>query len=206
MAAQPPHPLQPRLGRSRRQARGPSARSYVWWDEAQQQVDRATTCPDFIADRPPVLPAQPETRTGLDDHRRRSIRSSCRRTARAGCSRPAGCMDGPLPTHYEPQESVVQNPLYGQQCNPARHGVAPPRQPVSPRVRRSALPVRAHDLPADRAPHRRRHVRWLPWLAELQPEMFCEVSPELAAERGLDNGGWATHHARARGEIEAACW
>jgi formate dehydrogenase major subunit len=34
--------------------------------------------------------------------------------------------------------------------------------------------------------------RWLPWLAELQPEMFCEVSPELAAEKFLKNGGWAT--------------
>jgi formate dehydrogenase major subunit len=35
-------------------------------------------------------------------------------------------------------------------------------------------------------------TRWLSWLAELQPEMFCEVSPELAEERGLKNGGWAT--------------
>ncbi len=34
--------------------------------------------------------------------------------------------------------------------------------------------------------------RWLPYLAELQPEMFCEVSPELAAEHGLVNDGWAT--------------
>jgi formate dehydrogenase major subunit len=34
--------------------------------------------------------------------------------------------------------------------------------------------------------------RWLPYLSELQPEFFCEVSPELAAERGLTNGGWAT--------------
>jgi formate dehydrogenase major subunit len=34
--------------------------------------------------------------------------------------------------------------------------------------------------------------RWLPYLSELQPEMFCEVSPELAAERGLENYGWAT--------------
>ena len=34
--------------------------------------------------------------------------------------------------------------------------------------------------------------RWSPFLAELQPEMFCEVSPQLAAERGLTNGGWAT--------------
>ncbi len=34
--------------------------------------------------------------------------------------------------------------------------------------------------------------RTLPYLAELQPEFFCEVSPELAAERGLENAGWAT--------------
>jgi formate dehydrogenase major subunit len=34
--------------------------------------------------------------------------------------------------------------------------------------------------------------RALPYLAELQPEFFCEVSPELAAERGLEHGGWAT--------------
>jgi formate dehydrogenase major subunit len=44
--------------------------------------------------------------------------------------------------------------------------------------------------------------RWLSWLSELQPEMFCEVSPELAAERKLTNGGWATIRT-ARGEIEA---
>jgi formate dehydrogenase major subunit len=31
----------------------------------------------------------------------------------------------------------------------------------------------------------------LPHLSELQPEMFCEVSPELAAERGLIHGGRA---------------
>ncbi len=44
--------------------------------------------------------------------------------------------------------------------------------------------------------------RWLPYLSELQPEFFCEVSPELAAERGLDNGGWATI-VSARAAIEA---
>ena len=32
----------------------------------------------------------------------------------------------------------------------------------------------------------------LPHLAELQPELFTEVSPELADEVGLENGGWAT--------------
>jgi formate dehydrogenase major subunit len=44
--------------------------------------------------------------------------------------------------------------------------------------------------------------RWLPYLSELQPEMFCEVSPQLAAERGLSNGGWATV-VSARTAIEA---
>jgi formate dehydrogenase major subunit len=44
--------------------------------------------------------------------------------------------------------------------------------------------------------------RFLPYLSELQPEMFCEVSPELAAERRLVHGGWATITSR-RAAIEA---
>ena len=44
--------------------------------------------------------------------------------------------------------------------------------------------------------------RWLPFLSELQPEFFCEVSPELARERGLEHGGWATI-VSARTAIEA---
>jgi len=44
--------------------------------------------------------------------------------------------------------------------------------------------------------------RWLPYLSELQPEMFCEVSPELARERGLKHLGWATI-ATSRAAIEA---
>src|SRR5438270_5890267 len=43
--------------------------------------------------------------------------------------------------------------------------------------------------------------RSLSWLSELQPEMFCEVSPELAREKGLRNGDWATV-TTARAEIE----
>jgi formate dehydrogenase major subunit len=34
--------------------------------------------------------------------------------------------------------------------------------------------------------------RTIPYLAELQPQMFVEVHPELARERGLTHGGWAT--------------
>jgi formate dehydrogenase major subunit len=44
--------------------------------------------------------------------------------------------------------------------------------------------------------------RNLPWLAELQPEMFCEIAPGLAAERGIEDGEWMTVYTE-RGEIEA---
>src|SRR5436190_15091293 len=44
--------------------------------------------------------------------------------------------------------------------------------------------------------------RTLPYLAELQPAMFCEVSPALARQRGLQHGGWATI-STARTAIEA---
>ena len=44
--------------------------------------------------------------------------------------------------------------------------------------------------------------RTVPYLAELQPEFFCEVSPQLAAQRGLEHGGWATI-VTARQAVEA---
>jgi formate dehydrogenase major subunit len=43
--------------------------------------------------------------------------------------------------------------------------------------------------------------RYLEHLAELQPEMFVEVSPELAAERGLEHNGWC-HVVTARSAVE----
>lgn len=45
-------------------------------------------------------------------------------------------------------------------------------------------------------------TRNLPWLAELQPEMFAELDPMLAADRGIEDGGWMTI-STARAEIEA---
>jgi len=45
-------------------------------------------------------------------------------------------------------------------------------------------------------------TRWLPWLAELQPELFAEMSKELAAEKGIQHGDWVTIWTE-RGEVEA---
>ena len=108
---------------------------------------------------------------------------------------PTGLRDGPLPTHYEPEESPVANPLYGQQSNPARQRLRHSQSPYNP--------VGA-EAGADRYPYvvssyrlTEHHTagamsRNVPHLIELQPEMFCEVSPQLAAERHLEHGGWAT--------------
>ena len=118
---------------------------------------------------------------------------------------PKGMLDGPLPTHYEPQESPVRNPLYAQQSNPARK-VFPRKDNLwSPSAGEPGADVYPYVFTTYRLTEH--HTaggmsRWLPYLSELQPEFFCEVSPELAAERGLENGGWATI-VSARTAIEA---
>jgi formate dehydrogenase major subunit len=44
--------------------------------------------------------------------------------------------------------------------------------------------------------------RWIPWLAELQPTFFAEISPTLAATVGVNNGDWIVI-STPRNEIEA---
>jgi len=41
--------------------------------------------------------------------------------------------------------------------------------------------------------------RWLPWLAELQPELFIELGKDLAKEKGIriSIGSWCRAHAAA---------
>src|SRR5262249_23020437 len=44
--------------------------------------------------------------------------------------------------------------------------------------------------------------RWLPWLAELQPELFCELSPEHARELQINKTDWVVI-STPRGSIRA---
>jgi len=104
---------------------------------------------------------------------------------------PVGVADGPMPTHYEPAESPLHNPLYGQQNNPARrkvehidNAINPSWSEVFPYVFTTYRLTEHHTAGG--------MSRTLPYLTELQPEPFCEVSPRLAAERGLEHGEWAT--------------
>jgi formate dehydrogenase major subunit len=119
---------------------------------------------------------------------------------------PAGVMDGPLPTHYEPQDSPFANPLYGQQRNPVRH-IMPPREHNRYHPTGSAPGSDVYPYPVTTYRLTEHHTaggmsRWVPYLSELQPEFFCEISPELARERGIAHLGWVTI-VTARNAIEA---
>ena len=163
-------------------------KKYVWWD-AEEGRWTGEDVPDFIVDRPPDhVPEEgakgPDAIGGKDPFIMQT-------DGKGWLFAPTGLADGPMPTHYEPPESPVHNPLYGQQSNPARRSVDADTNPINP----SYSDVFPYVFTSYRLTEH--HTaggmsRTLPYLAELQPEMFCEVSPRLAAERGLTNGGWAT--------------
>jgi formate dehydrogenase major subunit len=116
-------------------------------------------------------------------------------------------VDGPLPAHYEPQESPFRNLLYGQQRNPVRQVTVFKHpgnrlQPSGGEPGSQVFPYVATTYQLTEHHTAGGMSRWLPYLAELQPEFFCEVSPELAAERGLEHLGWATI-VTARSAVEA---
>jgi formate dehydrogenase major subunit len=171
---------------------------YVWWD-ADEQKWTGHDIPDFIPDRPPhyVPPVDakgPDAIGGSDPFIMQS-------DGKGWLFAPAGLADGPLPAHYEPAESPVRNALYGQQSNPVREQYRRSDNPLNP----SGSAVFPYVFTSYRLTEH--HTaggmsRTLPYLSELQPEMFCEVSPALAYERGLTNGGWATI-VTARTAIEA---
>jgi len=101
---------------------------------------------------------------------------------------PSGVKDGPLPTHYEPVESPVGNALYKQRSNPMAQLDQVPMNPVMPMddeypIVLTTYRLTEHYLSGPMS-------RFDSWLNELQPAMFVEMSPELAAERGVAHGDW----------------
>jgi formate dehydrogenase major subunit len=177
-------------------------KALVWWDEDAGKWTGHDT-PDFEAVKPPgYRPSAdatgPAALAGDDPFIMQA-------DGRGWLYAPAGVAEGPLPTHYEPQDSPVRNPLHEQQRNPARQvyehednryhpGPGEPGADVFPFVA-TTYRLTEHFTAGGMS-------RWTPYLSELQPEFFCEVSPELAAERGLQHAGWATV-VSARGVVEA---
>ncbi len=177
-------------------------KKHVWWD-AENGTWTGLDVPDFVADRAPD--ARPGPEAGGPDALAGDDPFVMQADGKGWLYVPRGLVDGPLPTHYEPQESPVANPLYPQQASPARLVYPHPDNLSAPSAGTDGSEMYPYVFTTYRLTEH--HTaggmsRWLPYLSELQPEMFCEVSPELAAERGLSNYGWATI-VSARAAIEA---
>jgi formate dehydrogenase major subunit len=114
---------------------------------------------------------------------------------------PTGAVDGPMPTHYEPYESPVTNPVYKQQRNPVAKIWPVKGNPYHEMEDAAEYPIVVSTYRLTEHYLSGTMSRWLPWLAELMPELFVEMSYELAEEKGVKSGDWVTVVTK-RGEVE----
>ena len=174
-------------------------KKYIWWDEQQRRWVGFDE-PDFEPNKPPDY-RRPPGAMGMD-----AIGGAdpfiMKPDGHGWLFAPTGVKDGPLPTHYEPIESPLSNRLY-------------PQHPVSPVVRTfpgplnviAATPETQFPIVATTFRITEHYLsgpmsRFNSWLNELQPAMFIEMGPQLAAERGIENGAWVTVTS-PRGQVEA---
>lgn len=174
----------------------------VWWDESKGEWT-GYDVPDFEKNKPPDYRPEPGA-VGVE-----ALRGDdafvMQADGKAWLFAPSGVADGPLPTHYEPHESPVRNPLYRQQANPARKVYGREDNPSNPSWPDAHGDVFPFVFTAARLTEH--HTaggmsRQLPYLAELQPALFVEVSPELARMRGLKHMDWA-HVVTSRAAVDA---
>jgi len=112
-----------------------------------------------------------------------------------------GRADGPFPEHYEPLECPVEkNLLSGQLINPIApiyktdadaYRTCDPRYPFVGTTYRVSEHWQTGVM-----------TRWQPWLLESQPQLFVEMSPELAMLKGVKNGEKVIVES-ARGKVKA---
>jgi formate dehydrogenase major subunit len=171
----------------------------VWWDEAKGEWV-GDDVPDFTRTKRPDAPGDREK--GGDAALPGDAPFIMHPDGVGWIWVPSGLKDGPLPVHYEPLESNQWSSLYPKQ----------PKNPVAAKLERPDN--RYATSPDPRFPYvlttyrlTEHHTsgamsRTLSHLAELQPELFAEISPELAAEAGVANGDWI-EVATARATIRA---
>src|SRR5256714_15490946 len=95
----------------------------------------------------------------------------------------------PIPTHSDPLKPPVHTALYPRATNPvvnwftrAENRFAPPGDPRFPFVL-TTYRLTEHHTGGGMS-------RFLSYLSELQPEMFVEILPELAAELKVNNSDY----------------
>lgn len=161
----------------------------VWWDDAQQKWT-GNDVPDFT---PTKAPAYRPTDDSHGDEALAGDRPFIMHPEGLGrLYVPSGLKDGPLPSHYEPLESPVRNKLYPEHST----------NPAANRMDRSDNPYA--NSPDPRFPYvlttyrlTEHHTaggmsRYVSHLAELQPELFCEISLKLASDLGIENSSFVT--------------
>jgi len=171
----------------------------VWWDEAKGDWTGDDVA-DFTKKKRPDAKGDPDK--GGDEALPGDAPFIMHPDGMGWLYVPSGLKDGPLPAHYEPLESNLANDLY-------------PDRLTNPAADRKERPDNAYATSPDaRFPYilttyrlTEHHTaggmsRTLAHLAELQPELFAEISPELASEVGVVNGDCIIV-STARGEIEA---
>jgi formate dehydrogenase major subunit len=168
----------------------------VWWESGNWT---GIDVPDFKRDKRPDYEPQDRQR-GLDGQRG-DAPFILHEDGLGWMYVPKGLQDGPLPTHYEPLESPVRSALYSRDTNPvvnwftrAENRFAPPGDPRFPFVLTTYRLTEHHTGGG--------MTRFLSHLSELQPEMFAELSPELAQELRIRNGDYICL-LTLRGAIEA---
>jgi len=112
-----------------------------------------------------------------------------------------GLADGPFPEHYEPLECPIEkNIMSNQRINPVvkifeggpdTFATCDPKYPFVCTTYRVTEHWQTGVL-----------TRWLPWLVEAEPQIFCEMSQELAKLRGIENGTKVLVET-SRGKVEA---
>ena len=171
-------------------------KKWVWWDGAKWT---GHDVPDFAPTKAPLSKGVPDG-IGLD-----ALSGSdpfiMKPDGVGWLYVPSGLVDGPLPAHYEPAESPVANPLYRQQSSPVLkywkiegNALAPMGDQRFPHIA-TTYRLTEHYLSGAMS-------RWNPWLTELQPEPFVEISPELALEKSIGNTDWV-RVSTPRGSVRA---
>ena len=166
------------------------AKKFVWWDK-QKREWTGKDISDFKKDIPPDHKGDVSAGglEALDGDKPFVLHSD----GRGWLYVSSGLKDGPLPAHFEPLESLIRNPVYPeQQVNPAADTKQRPDNPYadSPDDPRFPYILTTYRLTEHHTAGGM--SRGLSHLAELQPELFAEISLELATELGLAQNDWVT--------------
>jgi len=117
-----------------------------------------------------------------------------------GCLFSTSLADGPFPEHYEPLESPTRNLMSAQQNNPAIKIWNTPG--VDNIGTADKFPIVATTYRVSEHWQAGCMTRNLPWLVELVPNSFVEMSPQLAQRKGISHGDMVEVRS-ARGKADA---